>query len=199
MKRRKRTPGGHPVLFPLAAVVIGLLAPLLTAEIAFRLLKIAPERYAPPRWLAWDGAAFREGDLWGGGLIKRPSPYEGLGVSMGEYVPAASFKVVYATNPRGYFDPDGGVPMTINSLGLRGGEVSRDKPPGTYRILGLGDSFTMGYGVRNEDVFLHRLQAGLNAAPPGSSRYEVLNAGVGGYNTRDEVVYLERRWLALDP
>jgi hypothetical protein len=27
----------------------------------------------------------------------------------------------------------------------------------------------------------------------------VLNAAVMGYNTRDEVIYLERRWLAFAP
>jgi hypothetical protein len=118
---------------------------------------------------------------------------------MGEYVPGAVFKMAYDDNPRGYFDRDNGVVFTINSLGLRGEEVSAQKPAGTYRILGIGDSFTLGYGVKDDDTFLHRLQTQLNAQRADQRRFEVLNAGVGGYNTRDEVLYLEHRWQALNP
>ena len=164
-----------------------------------RIFRIRPERYAPPRWLAWDGSVFLEGSLWGGGLIKRRCSLTNADVAMGEYVPGAKFKVAYDTNPRGYFDSENGVVMTVNSLGLRGGEASADKPAGTYRILGIGDSFAFGEGVKDKDTFLNRLQLQLNARPAGNERHQVLNAGVQGYNTRDEVLYLEHRWLALNP
>src|SRR5439155_1571974 len=82
---------------------------------------------------------------------------------------------------------------------LRGEEIKAEKPANTFRILGIGDSFTFGYGIKDEDTFLHGLQLRLNARPPGKRHYETLNAGVGGYNTRDEILYLEHRWLALDP
>jgi lysophospholipase L1-like esterase len=186
-------------LLPAAAVALGLVAGFLMAEGILRVFHIQPARYQPPRWLAWDGSVFREGDLWGGGLIKRPSRFEADGNVMGEYVPGARFKVGYDSNPRGYFDRDNAVLMTVNSLGLRGEEVSAEKPAGTYRILGIGDSFTIGYGVEDEDTFLNRLQLQLNASPAAKQRYQVLNAGVGGYNTRDEVMYLEHRWLSLNP
>src|SRR5690242_8101430 len=70
-----------------------------------------------------------------------------------------------------------GVPVQINSLGLRGPEISVDKTPGTVRILGIGDSITFGYGVRSEETFLSLLERKLNNSK--SSRYEVLNSGVG--------------------
>jgi len=186
------------VTFRILAVALGTLVGLLGIEAGFRILRIKPARFPPPRYVVLDSGAYRDfGDRWGRFHIKRPSRFESLGVKMGEYVPGSRFKMVYADNPRGYFDADNGVPFVINSLGLRGREVERRKPAGTYRILGIGDSFTLGAGVRDDDTFLRRLESSLNAG--GARRYEVLNAGVEGYNTRDEVLYLERQWLALDP
>ena len=39
----------------------------------------------------------------------------------------------------------------------------------------------------------------LNGAAPPARRFETLNAGVQGYNTRDEVLYLEHHWIGFDP
>jgi hypothetical protein len=185
--------------FPAFAVFIGLVVALLFSEAALRILHIQPERYDQPRWLAWDGVMFREGNIWGGGLIKQDSRFADAGIVMGEYVPGARFKEVLDSNPRGYFDRDNSVLMTVNSLGLRGEEVSASKTDGTYRILGIGDSFTFGVGVKDGDTFLNRLQLQLNAESSGHVRFQVLNAGVQGYNTRDEIVYLANHWLALKP
>ena len=187
------------ILFRIVAVLAGLAVGALLAETCLRVLRIRPERYPPQQWLAWDGVAFRDTSIWGGGLVKRRSPYADEGVTMGEYIPHAIFRAVFASNPRGYFDHDNSVLATINSLGLRGEEVTADKPAGTYRILGIGDSFAFGEGVKDDDTFLHRLQLRLNASNAEPTRYQVLNAGVQGYNTRDEVVYLEHRWLAVNP
>jgi hypothetical protein len=212
MARRQRT-----TLFRAGALLVGLLAGLLVVEIGLRFLGVRPERYHKPRWLAWDGIAYRDLGMWGNGLIRQQSRFRPQGVLMGEYVPGAKFKEVFDTNPRGYFDADNGVPMEINLLGLRGPLVSPQKPPGVFRILGLGDSFTFAVGVREADTCLRRLETKLNAEarPParvgGDSAaaaheevaqpktYEVLNAGTQGYNIRDEVLYLEGRWLDLAP
>ncbi|MBX9792064.1 MAG: SGNH/GDSL hydrolase family protein [Pirellulales bacterium] len=204
-------------MFRAGALLVGLLAGLLIVEFGLRVLGIRPERYRKPRWLAWDGIAYRDLGIWGNGLIRRDSEFRAQGVLMGEYVPGARFKEVFDTNPRGYFDEDNGVPMEVNRRGLRGPMVSPQKPPGVFRILGLGDSFTFAVGVLEHDTFLRRLEAQLNAPlpPPAQPRgqasvstaadnakpamYEVLNAGTQGYNIRDEVLYLEHRWLSLAP
>src|SRR3954466_15012238 len=44
-----------------------------------------------------------------------------------------------------------------NSQGLRGPEISVERPPGTSRVAVLGDSFVAGYGVRDQDTLTHRL------------------------------------------
>lgn len=85
-----------------------------------------------------------------------------------------------------------GVPVSINSEGLRDREFSLEKPPGVYRVMMLGDSTTFGWGVRQEDTAAKFLERKLNAAlPPGYSGVEVMNAGVGNYDTVQEVTYYE--------
>jgi len=178
------------------AVLLGTAVGLLTAEIGLRVLDIHPQRFSYQRQLGWDGTQYRDA---GDQFIKRRSRFEDQGVLMGEYIPGARFKIVYATNPRGYFDSDGSVLCKINTLGLRGRECEKQKPPHTFRILGIGDSFTFGVGVRDEDTYLRKIESQLNESHAGTTKFEVLNAGVQGYNTRDEVIYLEHQWLEFDP
>ena len=186
---------------PILALCLGVLVGLLVAECLLRVLRIRPERYEAPRWQVQVDGEFLDSDIWGGGRVKRRSRFEGLGVKMGEYVPGAVFRCVYASNPSGYFDADNGAVMTVGLDGLRGGAapIAKRKSPGTYRILLLGDSFTFGVGVRDEDTFARVLERRLNAQGHGSPRVEVMNAAVQGYNTRDEVLYLEHQWLAFQP
>jgi lysophospholipase L1-like esterase len=85
-----------------------------------------------------------------------------------------------------------GVPVSINSEGLRDREFSVDKPPSVYRIMMLGDSTTFGWGVRQEDTAAKFLERKLNAdLPPGYNHVEVMNTGVGNYDTVQEVAYYE--------
>lgn len=81
-----------------------------------------------------------------------------------------------------------GVPVTINSMGLRDREYTLAKPPGVTRIVMLGDSLTFGWGVKMDDTPAKLLEASLNAGLPKPG-YEVINAGVGNYNSTMEVAY----------
>jgi len=76
-----------------------------------------------------------------------------------------------------------GVDVNINSQGLRDYEYSLAKSPETYRIMMLGDSTTLGWGVPLEATVPKLLERELNEGrAPGIDRFEVLNAGVGNYN-----------------
>jgi lysophospholipase L1-like esterase len=90
-----------------------------------------------------------------------------------------------------------GFHVKLNALGLRGPEATPLPAPGIHRVLALGDSATFGEGMRVEEAFPALLEAELNAR--GGTRYEVINAGVEGYNTAAELAYLERHGLALRP
>lgn len=87
--------------------------------------------------------------------------------------------------------------VTINSLGLKGPERPYAKPPGVRRILYLGDSFTEAVQVPEQDGIVSRLERALNAR--GSDRYEVLNAGVGGWGNGQELMYLREEGYRYQP
>jgi lysophospholipase L1-like esterase len=93
-----------------------------------------------------------------------------------------------------------GAPVSINSHGLRDREYSEAKPPHVYRVMMLGDSTTFGWGVRQEETAAKFLERKLNAhLPPGYDKVEVLNAGVGNYDTVQEVTYYETRGRVFNP
>lgn len=90
-----------------------------------------------------------------------------------------------------------GIPVRVNELGLRGREVPELPEEGVHRVLALGDSATFGEGLAEEDAFPVQLEHELNGR--GGGRWEVLNAGVQGYNTEGELGFLRTRGLAMRP
>jgi lysophospholipase L1-like esterase len=97
--------------------------------------------------------------------------------------------------PEGEFEFD----YQHNSLGLRERELPFAKPPGTFRILGLGDSFTYGAGAKAENVYLARLERRLNARPGDHPGVEVVNAGVPRYFPEAERLFLQEFGFRYQP
>jgi lysophospholipase L1-like esterase len=89
-----------------------------------------------------------------------------------------------------------GVQMRFNELGLRDDPVG-PKTSDEFRILLLGDSQTLGWGVEHDSTWGARLQRILSDRL--RHRVRVINAGVAGYETRQEYRYLMRDGLALSP
>lgn len=80
-----------------------------------------------------------------------------------------------------------GVPVSINSHGLRDREFSQTKAAGVYRIVTLGDSTTFGWGVPESQTVAKILEREMNRSGlAGYRSVEVLNAGVGNYDTVQE-------------
>jgi len=93
--------------------------------------------------------------------------------------------------------PDGQWRFQINSQGMRDDrDFEYDKPPGTKRIISLGDSFTIGYEVAADQTFSAVLEHELRTA---GHNVEVLNAGVSGYSNAEACAYLERELLKYQP
>lgn len=93
--------------------------------------------------------------------------------------------------------PDVEVWFDINAEGMRADrDYPYEKPAGTLRILSLGDSFTVGYEVSREDCFSSVLERELHAK---GLAVEVLNCGVSGFSTAEEMLYFERELHRYDP
>ena len=91
-----------------------------------------------------------------------------------------------------------GMNVRINEHGLRGPSTPLEPPPGVHRVLVLGGSTVFGEGLEEEEALPARLEALLNEGAAGE-RFEVLNAGVEGYNTTAELAFLRQRGLRLGP
>lgn len=92
---------------------------------------------------------------------------------------------------------DDGSWIAINSDGLRGPETPLEPPPGTYRIALLGDSFIEGFEVpysRTVGEVLERRLSALRGTP-----VEVLNFGVGGYGTTQQLLTLRHKVWKYSP
>lgn len=85
-----------------------------------------------------------------------------------------------------------------NSRGLRDKEYSLTKPPNTYRVSVLGDSFTMPDGVGIEDAYHSLLEDWFSANASGVI-YEFINFGVSGYQLSHYLEVLKTRALAYSP
>lgn len=88
----------------------------------------------------------------------------------------------------------------VNRHGARGPALELEKPPGTFRIVALGDSFTFGTGVEDGSTWPAALQRFLDRRPELAS-CEVWNYGVEGYDTTREIRWLSERLLprGIDP
>lgn len=84
----------------------------------------------------------------------------------------------------------------LNSRGFKDVEFSQRKEEGTYRIIGLGDSFAYGV-VPYQHNYLTLLEEKLNNN--SQKQIEVLNMGLIGTGPKDYLSVLVNEGLALNP
>jgi lysophospholipase L1-like esterase len=125
--------------------------------------------------------------------LRRLNPRYLERISLDDLAYLHTYSPVYGWTPRPSFRYTlAGSETTINRLGYRGREVPTARTGGRKRIVMLGDSITFGYGVRDGETF----SAVLEALDP---QLEVVNLGVQGYGTDQELLKLEREGLAYSP
>ena len=104
----------------------------------------------------------------------------------------------YSLRPgmRGRYRREGGAYVRINSDGLRDREHEKRKPAGTLRVAVVGDSYAEAFQVEQERAFWAVLERRLGACPALAGRAaEVVNFGVSGYGTAQELITLrEKVW-----
>lgn len=100
----------------------------------------------------------------------------------------------------GWHTTEGRAYVELNSHGYRDVERPKAKPRGVYRIAVLGDSFIEGREVDLKDSVCAVLERILNDQAVGKGRVvEVLNFGVSGYGTTQELLTLRNDVYAFAP
>ena len=87
--------------------------------------------------------------------------------------------------------------VTINAHGLRDEEIPYAKPDNEKRILVLGDSVTFGWGVSQGEAFSDQMEPLLREQT--GDQWQVINAGVNGYNTEQEATFLRIDGMRYSP
>jgi lysophospholipase L1-like esterase len=87
--------------------------------------------------------------------------------------------------------------LRTNSRGLPGPELPPTKPVGEFRIVVLGDSYTVGGQVPYAQLFPAVLEQELRTR--GYTQVRVVDAGVGGYTTYNEAGLLRENLSWLQP
>lgn len=85
--------------------------------------------------------------------------------------------------------------LRINSNGFRGAEIP-PKQPGKKRLLLVGDSMVLGWGVPDSAIFPEIWKNWMNKTAPD---WEVIPCGVISWNTRNEVEFIVNKGMELGP
>ena len=92
---------------------------------------------------------------------------------------------------------DGASDFHFNTLGYRGPVVGNQKDPHAVRLVCLGDSGTMGWGVRDGDPYCERVKEILERRC--DKHIETINAGVFGYTSYQGLHLMKEKILNLHP
>lgn len=101
---------------------------------------------------------------------------------------------------KGRYTQEGNAAVEINRYGFRDREWEVEKPAGRYRVAVLGDSFTAAHHVDAEQRFTSVLEGQLRDCDALKGRRpEVLNFGIAGWGTAQELLCLRNRVWQFDP
>ena len=116
------------------------------------------------------------------------------------YEPDASRGYALRPGMAGWYRKEGEAFVRINSDGLRDREHTKEKPPETFRIAVVGDSYAEAFQVAQEKAFWSVMERRLQDCPAlGGRRVEVINFGVSGYGTAQELITLREKVWEYSP
>lgn len=150
-------------------IIIALIIALMFGFLELSIRLLVPQTL-DTTYLAGESFGLRDSVL---GVVNRPNSRT--------LVSGPEFKVEYAINAQGFRD------QSIYPV------VAAE---GVTRILLLGDSFTFGASNNYDDIWPVMLENGLRKA---GHKVEIIKAGVPAYDTRLEVLYLERLFDLYHP
>jgi hypothetical protein len=132
----------------IAKLIVVLAATLLALAIGEAVLRLC---YRPPEY------------SWYPRYALVPDAYTGS-----RFAPHLKLRLTYS-NAQGHL-----FRFSTNSMGFRSRELPWRKPAGAFRVLFIGDSFTEGFGVNDDETFPHYFEQIARRIDP---RVEVINAG----------------------
>ena len=88
--------------------------------------------------------------------------------------------------------------LETNSLGFRDSEYNFTKSKGTFRVLLLGDSMSMGEGVELQETFIKQFESIIVKKCP-NEKIETINAAIRGYGTDQALILYQRIGIKFDP
>jgi len=89
--------------------------------------------------------------------------------------------------------------VNINNNGFRGSEIQKEKPDDTYRIIMVGGSTVFGYKILSDQYTAPaHLQEKFNQLNL-ERRVEVINTGLSGYNSNDELNLIKKKIVEYEP
>ena len=129
--------------------------------------------------------------------------YPGQGDDPGRFYtlsPKSLYLNIYDSNPDGYFEAGNTITIEVNNLGFRGDDIiDGDRSFTGLKVAFLGDSFTLGEGVKIRDTFAEKIAARINADPDRTVPVKSYNFGMPGYNTTQAYWALKTWVLPLRP
>jgi len=116
------------------------------------------------------------------------------------YTPDYFRGVALRPNVAGTYQREGRNYVHINSAGLRDREHSIVKPSNTIRIALLGDSYCEALQVPMEQTFWWLLKQKLESCDQFAGKHlEIINFGVSGYGTGQELITLQQQVWQYSP
>ena len=171
-------------------VVIVLCCCVLLGELTLRGFLLQERAFRKPRSLS--GAAY---------VQKSENPilyYEHLPGAMDTRLRTRHMVSLNDEGGHAFEKKDINVELRINQDGFRGPEWVKEASPGTIRIAHIGDSELFAVRLEEHETPSARLEHHLSEQFPASS-FEVLNFGVGGYNSEQQLEVLRTKALQFTP
>lgn len=99
------------------------------------------------------------------------------------------------------YNEEAGQPILLrtNQLGFRGDDYTPEKPPGVRRIAVLGDSYTAAMALPEDQTFCGQLQQMLNTEFSLNCTWQVMNFGIYGSGTGQELALYRHVVRKLQP
>ena len=140
-----------------------------------------------------------------------------FGFAIGALIAEVSLRIVHYSYPEfyqrdpvvgvsllpgatGWYRREGQSYVVINGDGLRDIEHAIVKPPNTFRIALIGDSYCEAFPVQQPQAFWSVMQRDLqDCDAAGGKQIEVINFGVSGYGTAQELLTLREKVWKYSP